>query len=657
MSHERANLNRVKLCGLCGAVLLWLGLVAVALASGDSQATAHKVDQLLTKELYGGEKSSDASADSGKLSSETAPASDDETFVRRASLDLVGEQPSPQRVMAFVLDSSPNKRQKLVEELLADPHYGQNWARYWRDVILYRRSDERVMRGAATLVVFLTEQFNQNTHWDEITRRFITATGEIHEHGETALIMAHAANPEDVTAEVSRIFLGIQIQCAQCHDHRTDRWKREQFHELAAFFPRIVIRPVNTDDVKSFKVEGDDRGVGKRAPGAPENVTAEHYMPDLNDPHAKGTLMKPVFFATGQHLELGKSDHERRETLAGWLTDPKDRYFSEAFVNRLWAELVGHGFDDPVDDMGPDHKPRAPETLKYLAEQFTANHYDIKWLFRTIMATSAYQRQSRSRHELSTQPFVASCPQRLRADQLFNSLVRVLEIDEAALIQQQQGRGGGKKDAGKAAAPAANTTASNNTPNSNGKNQARKQAGKKFLQARKAAGLPSATGKGGPGPLTIINASAEMPAPSDAMMAEEKDSTAAPKKPEEKKKGQQGPGPGPRGPALQTFGFDPSERRDEVAGSIPQALWAMNAPLVNRKIKARPDNMLGRLLKEEKNNEAVVVDLYLRSLAREPKPAELKTCLAHVDSVGNRQEAFEDILWSLLNSTEFLYRK
>ncbi len=169
--------------------------------------------------------------------------------------------------------------------------------------------------------------------------------------------MAHLGNPEEVTAEVSRIFLGIQIQCAQCHDHRTDRWKREQFHELTAFFPRLAVKRSNNGDQRAFRVQGDDKAGGKRAPGAADNVTLEHHMPDLNDPQAEGKLMQPVFFATGQKLELGMSDAERRATLAKWLTAPEDVYFSQAFVNRLWAELVGRGFAEPVDDMGPDHKP------------------------------------------------------------------------------------------------------------------------------------------------------------------------------------------------------------------------------------------------------------------------------------------------------------
>src|SRR5690606_16353201 len=126
-------------------------------------------------------------------------------------------------------------------------------------------------------------------HWDKIAHEFITATGDVVEEGPAALIMAQMGNAEDTTAEMSRIFLGIQIQCAQCHDHPTDRWKREQFHELAAFFPRIAVRPVRVDGKRrSFEVISIDRGPKnkKRARGG----NLEHHMPDLDHPEEIGKL-------------------------------------------------------------------------------------------------------------------------------------------------------------------------------------------------------------------------------------------------------------------------------------------------------------------------------------------------------------------------------
>ncbi len=143
--------------------------------------------------------------------------------------------------------------------------------------------------------------------------------------------------------------------------------------------------------------------------------------------------MQPIFFVTGQKLPLGTDDAKRRGTIASWITARQDPWFAKAFVNRLWAELVGEGFYEPVDDIGPDRDCTAPKTLDYLSNQFVEHKYDVKWLYRTIMATAAYQRDSRSRHLPGETPFAANCPQRLRGDELFDSLMAALGIDNTRI--------------------------------------------------------------------------------------------------------------------------------------------------------------------------------------------------------------------------------
>lgn len=499
-------------------------------------------------------------------STKLAKQADDETFLRRATMDLIGQPPTPAQITAFVLDASPDKRTKMVDKLLDKSEFGQNWGRYWRDVIMYRRSEDRAQIAGPALTDYLTEQFNKNIPWDQIARSFITASGDIRENGATGVIAAQFGQAAEVTAEVSRIFMGIEIQCANCHNHPTDRWKRTQFHELAAFFPRLSMRPVNKDaGQRSFEVVGNDRPrlVQPKNANIPRGE-AEHYMVDLKNPTAKGTLMQPVFFLTGQKLPLGTPDAERRSTIAKWITSKQDPWFAKAFVNRIWAELVGEGFYEPVDDIGPDRECTAPKTLEYLADQFASHNYDVKWVYRTIMATDAYQRDSRSRHLPGEAPFAANCPQRLRGDELFSSLMAAIGLDDARI--GRLGGGGG--------------------------------AGARY-QPRDLRG--------------VFNA---------------------------------------------VFGYDPSVRRDEVVGSIPQALVLMNSPQIARAIDGRREaTALGELLAKTNDNEAVATELYLRCLAREPKPAELKTCLDHVKETGNRAEAFEDVLWALVNSTEFLHRK
>jgi hypothetical protein len=282
-------------------------------------------------------------------------------------------------------------------------------------------------------------------------------------------------------------------------------------------------------------------------------------MPDLDNPAAQGTLMQPVFFVTGQELSPGLTDSERRQSIAAWLTSNDNPWFAKAIVNRIWSELVGEGFYEPVDDIGPDRESTAPATLDYLAAQFSANQHDIKWLIRTVTATSAYQREGRSRRGPEETPMLANVSQRLRGDQLYTAITSVLGTPPA-LAGARGGRYGNNRD--------------------------------------------------------------------------------------------------PRAPFNAIFGFDPSVRRDEVAGSIPQALAVMNSPQLAAGISSsRRGTLLGKLLADEQDDEAVSVDLYLRTLSREPTDDELKVVLAHVKDAGSRSEGFEDILWALLNSAEFMHRR
>ena len=242
----------LRLAVMSSLLLPTLAPVAVA-AKPNAEEVAKQIDELLATET-------------GSQPETVASRADDATFLRRAFLDLIGRTPTPDDVLAFAFQSGDDKRSQLVEQLLGDKEFGANWARYWRDVVMYRKTEERALMASAAMTDYLTEQFNQNKPWSEIATDFITAEGDVRENGKTALIMAQGGMPEDVTAEVSRIFLGIQIQCAQCHNHPTDRWQREQFHELAAFFPRIAVRPDRTAAVPTFLVTVTDREFAFRRP-------------------------------------------------------------------------------------------------------------------------------------------------------------------------------------------------------------------------------------------------------------------------------------------------------------------------------------------------------------------------------------------------------
>ena len=530
---------------LQSSLIAWLMFSSVvALAGPDAAKVAKQLDKLLAEEL-------------GHDRSNTAPKIDASLFVRRAYLDITGKIPKPEQRQVYLDDKKPNKRTRLINQLLAQESFGTNQARYWRDVILSRKIQERIGTGEDSLLRDLSKWINEGRPWDAIAREFITAEGKVIENGATAIMLAQDGQTEEVAAEVSRIFLGIQIQCAQCHDHPWDSWEREQFHQLAAFFPRIGVRQEPKSRPPTFIVHSNNNKLNpKRKP--PQNINRrgwpEHFMPDLDKPEEIGKMVQPKFFLTGLEKPIGTADLERRQSLADSLT--KDPWFSAALVNRVWSELVGEGFYEPIDDIGPERTPTAPKTVKRLAKAFEQSGYDLKWLYRTVMLTEAYQRESRPRRNPSEIPMTASIAQPLRGDVLFDSLLQVLDIKEKSLGRVGSQRGGS--------------------------------------------------------PRKVFNAS---------------------------------------------FGYDPSLSRETVVTSIPQTLALMNTPAINRHVRDTKNTMLGKMIRKTKDDTAIVNQLYVKTLSREPTEDELQRALAYRAKMPNSTQPWEDLLWALVNSAEFAHRR
>lgn len=566
-----------------------------------------------------------------ELGVEPAPIIDDETYLRRVSIDLAGVPPTPEEISLFSLNPNSDKRSEVVEKLLASDDYSANWARYWRDVIFSRATDERTRRFQPVFESWLTEQFAEGKSWDVIVTELLTATGDVEEDGSTSLIMVHGGDPAEIAAEASRIFLGIQIQCANCHDHPTDQWKRTDFHQLAAYFSRVQFRLRIEDGrqrytvssmnnvnrlgrgpaalaenaeqfVRRFDRDGDGK-ISKRevadsrlaqsfdslaqtvdadkdgmltaeeirklpaAPPRPGQGSDEYYMPDLSNPASRGTQVDPVFFVNAEAAPRGMEDLERRTLLAETMTAPDNPWFARAFVNRMWSEMTGTGFYMPIDDMGPERVALAEEMLDLLSAQFVAHGYDIKWLLRTIVLTQTYQRAISDQSEAM---FAASSPTRLRSDALFESFVNAL---------------GGQ---------------SNPTLGRPGRR-------------------PGMMGQNMGGPLGYFRA--------------------------------------PRFQFTQLFEFDPSTPKADVMGTIPQALFMMNSPQIENALRATRGGKLTGILRQFDKDDDVTRELYLTVLSRQPTESELKLARDYLQEVDNRREAFEDLYWALLNSSEFLTKR
>lgn len=509
-----------------------------------------------------------------------AKATTDVEFVRRVHLDLTGKLPTPEQVRGFVLTREKDKRGKLIEYLLRSEDYAENWARYWRDVIRFRATAQNPnLVRYDDLEHWLAEKFAKNAPWDEIAKGLITATGRDDENGAVSFALSHETQAVELAGEVSRVFLGVQIQCAQCHDHPNDSWKRQQFHEFAAYFDGVSRKEV----VKA--APGQRRVLEVSAKAKPR-----YTMPDKLDPQ-KRIFVAPKFFLDpkGEILPAGLTSAERLGLAADYVTGQDNPWFAKAFVNRVWFILLGEGFYSPVDDMGPERTAKAPEVVEVLATEFQKGGYDVRWLLRTILNSRAYQREVRSTYTASGRTsFAAVCPSRLRADQILDSLAQAINF---------------VVDAPPKAAPA------------------KEKEKEKEKEAKKDAPAEAAKAAAG--------------------------TTKGMRRPEPE-----------RAKFNSIFGVDPSTPYEDVLGTIPQALFLMNNPKLHNAMRANGNNVLGQILAANpKNNRAALDALYLRVLSREPTLKEVQTCGRYIDKVGNRKEAFEDILWSLINSTEFITRR
>ncbi len=474
----------------------------------------------------------------------------DQQFLRRAYMDVIGRPPTPPEISQFLTDKTSDKKARLIDKLLSSEDYAKHWSRYWRNVIGGRQADNRAQLFTVNFENWLEKQFKINRSWAFIVDDMLTATDMVRlddtdKNGQAFFISTHigADAKTELAAETSRIFLGIQIQCAQCHNHPSDIWKRQDFHEFAAYFARV----------RSQAVQENKKLAGLKIVSVP---TGEYEMPSKEDPK-KGIVTNPRFLqgnAPGKNL----GDLARRRALASSIISQQNPWFAGAYVNRIWGELMGQAFVMPIDDMGPEKDVVMPAVLARVAGSFRGTGYDIKALFRAILMSDVYRRQIRPGEDL----FASSAsPTRLQADILWHSLVSTLGPIGAGLAP---------------AKPPAGPLANRGGLENNFKKE---------------------------------------------------------------------------------FSYDPSTKPAEVEGSISQALMLMNNPQINQKIHAKGENVLAKILAANKSDEDALKAVYLQTLARQPTEREMDRCKKHIADVGNRAEAYEDILWTLINSTEFQTRR
>jgi hypothetical protein len=345
-----------------------------------------------------------------RLSSEgvqAAELADDAEFVRRIYLDLHGTVPSLEQVKRFLADAEPNKRARMIDSLLADARYGQYLADIWQGYLMSPLADDQTKR-ADRLRRWLADQFNTR-RWDQIVTELVTATGKMEDNpAVTYLIEGRLPRAvPDLTDVTSRYFLGLRLNCAQCHDHPFVNWKQEEFWGMAAFFTQIQT-PKRAKQVYEKGVV-DDAGL---------------TLATLRDASMlDGFLPRSPTFLGGQKLSPEtKATH--RAALAEWMTAPKNPYFARAMVNRTWWRLMGRPIVQPVDDMHEANAPSHPELLELLARRFVESGFDLKFLTRAIVLSGAYQRTSKPGESADKQVALFGCMsiKVFSAGQLYDSL-------------------------------------------------------------------------------------------------------------------------------------------------------------------------------------------------------------------------------------------
>ena len=347
---------------------------------------------------------------------EAAPPAEDADFLRRAWLDLCGTIPplnDPDGISGirqFLDSNDPDKRVRLIERLLARPSHATHFANVWKNVLLPQDAEVQRLGGEAGFQSWLRGQFADNVPYDMLIASLVLAQGQANQAGPALFFTSLQLKPEELAASTSRVFLGTQIQCAQCHDHPFDHWKKADFWGYAAFFAQLQ-RPQQAQQI-AFQVS--DAATGEvMIPGSSEAVTPRFLGGDTSGD------------------DLGKS---RRERLVQWLTWPENPFVARAAVNRVWALLFGRGLVHPVDDLGRHNASAHPELMSELAEYFVRSGYDLNRLVRTLTQTKAYQLSSRSPPGAEDRPelFARMSIKSLTAEQLYDCLLEAMRRRESA---------------------------------------------------------------------------------------------------------------------------------------------------------------------------------------------------------------------------------
>ncbi|QTN30964.1 DUF1553 domain-containing protein [Akkermansiaceae bacterium] len=401
----------------------------------------------------------------------TTPPVGDAVFLRRATIDIIGRIPTMDEIRAFEA-MGEGRREKLIDRLLSDKRYADRWTIFMADMLRIRSDIE----GGNQLLAYVNGSLAAGKPYDLIARELISASGRANSNPAVGFILGDDVNPMELAAATAQVFLGVRMGCAMCHDHPFDDWQQRDFYDLAAFFGKTK-KVGNRDRGMVYATEGDTMAVmwppedkakeGKREAVRPRfpfksaavKETPPHIarfekartaLEDKSSGKDANAELDALLDAPGptvgrrqnEVLEEAKKESrlldvhgdiyrasELRNQLAGLITNPRNDFFARAFVNRMWAELIGRGFVEPLDNFSPYVDLNHASTLDFLAHEFTASGFDIRHLIRIITLSDAYRRSQLTAEvpltirELSERNFTAAPARRMLGEVIYDSIV------------------------------------------------------------------------------------------------------------------------------------------------------------------------------------------------------------------------------------------
>jgi len=417
------------------------------------------------------------------VSRKALPGVDDLTYLRRVTIDLIGRIPTAEEIAEYESLAPSTRQQKTVERLLADERFADRWTIFFADMLRLRSNAE----GGGASIAFIHRAVRDGMGWDEMSRRMIAASGKAGATPELGYILGDNADPMALAGSTAQVFLGVRVACAQCHDHPFDVWKRKDFYGLAAYFGKTrrvqsqFTNTVYTTEAEQTTVLWPPEGVEDGAERKPMVPAFPFELDKADRPsrpiarlralrqkqaqlaaaktksNQKGDAgLEALLAAAGTKADrrssgkktddLGVANEAKRDAkklkiaqaryrasklradLAAMITNPRNRLFAQSFVNRVWGELMGRGFVEPVDNFSQENRASHPRTMDFLADEFIAGGFELKGLVRTIVNSTPYRRQHAVgvedpvRIELES-AFLSTPMRRMMSEVLYDSVV------------------------------------------------------------------------------------------------------------------------------------------------------------------------------------------------------------------------------------------